>query len=273
MKSLSVCIPNYNNSTYLPACLDSVLKQDYPISEIVIYDDCSTDGSREILQRYALSDQRIRLILPSENKGVSIARDTAIRSCTSEYVTTIDSDDFYYDSQKLSREMNVINSHDTPACSFSQTVFADEEGNITGDVKILDLQKDFRFRTVTQTIGVHVARDICFPLDAYLDVGGFVHDMKLFEDWDLSLKLMSRCPFYFSGGFGTAYRQKAGGLSNVSQKKIVAAKIRAFRQGGRYLKYTFPERLVFYGRTYICALIDFWISFKNKRSHNKRAGA
>ena len=265
MKTLSVIIPNYNNSKYLTKCIDSVLAQDYPLEEIVIYDDCSTDNSRSILKEYAARNPRIRLILPDENKGVSIARDTAIRSCTSEYITTLDADDFYYDSGKLSREMAKINESDVPACAFSQTVPVDEEGNVFKDITLQDLQKDFRFRTVTQLIGVYVARDICFPLEAYKAVGGYVHDVKLYEDWDLSLKLLSQCPFYFSGGYGTAYRQKNGGLSDVSQKKIVAAKIRAFRQAGKYLNYTMSERLVFYLWTYICAAIDAYVAFKNKR--------
>ncbi len=265
MKTLSVVIPNYNNAEYLPKCLDSVLSQDYPLEEIVIYDDCSIDNSRSILSDYAGKDARIRLILADTNMGVSHARDAAIRSCSSEYVTTIDADDFFYDDKKLSREMAKINASDVPACAFSQTVLTDAEGNVCCDMTIRDLQKNFRFRTVTQTIGIFVARDICFPKDAYIEVGGYVHDMNLFEDWDLSLKLLSKCPFLFSGGYGTAYRQKDGGLSRVDQKKIVRAKIRAFRQGGKYLRYTFAERLIFYSRTYICALIDTYLANKNRQ--------
>ncbi len=253
MKTLSVCIPNYNNAKYLPQCLDSVLSQDYPLAEIVVYDDCSTDGSRDLLGQYASKHPNIRLILPDENRGVSVARDVAIRSCTSEYVTTLDSDDFFYDDKKLSREMAKINASDVPACAFSQTVLTDEDGKPCGDMTLEDLDKDFRFRTVTHRIGVRVARDICFPLKTYIEVGGYVHDMKLFEDWDLSLKLLSKCPFYFSGGYGTCYRQKNTGLSSVSQRMIVAAKIRGFKQGGRFLDYTFREKLVFYLWTYYSA--------------------
>lgn len=265
MKTLSVVIPNYNKEKYLSKCLDSVLSQDYPIDEIIVYDDLSTDKSRDILKQYAKKDARVRLILPDENKGVSVARDTAIRSCRSEYVTTLDSDDFYFDDKKLSREMDKINSSDVPACAFSQTVTVDEDGNPFGDMEIHDLQKEFRFRTVTQTIGAFVARDICFPVYAYKEVGGFVKDMKLYEDWDLSLKLLSKCPFFFSGGYGTAYRQSSGGLSNVSQKKIIAAKIRAFRQGDKYLHYTMRERIVFYVHTYIQAVIDAYVAGRNRR--------
>lgn len=267
MKTLSVIIPNYNNSKYLPKCIDSVLAQDYPVSEIVIYDDCSTDDSRQILMNYAKRYPNIRLILPDANKGVSYARDTAIRSCTSEYVTTLDSDDFFYDSGKLSREMAKINESVTPACAFSQTVPVDEDGNVYCDITLRNLQENFRFRTVTQMIGGYVARDICFPLEAYKAVGGYVHDMKLYEDWDLSLKLLSQCPFYFSGGYGTAYRQKNGGLSDVPQRKIIRAKIRAFRQGGKYLKYTLSERIVFYARTCICAAVDACVAYKRRRKN------
>lgn len=264
MKTLSIVIPNYNNAKYLPKCLDSVISQSYPLEEIVIYDDCSTDNSRDILKEYADKYSNIRLILPDENHGVSVARDTAIRSCRSEYVTTLDSDDFFYDSEKLAREMYKINNSDVPACAFSQTVLVDENGNVTGDLIPVDLQKDFRFKTVTHTMGVYVARDICFPLEAYIAVGGYVPDMKLYEDWDLSLKLLSKCPFYFSQGYGTAYRQKDSGLSSVDQKKIIAGKIRAFRQGGKYLSYTLREKIVFYSGVYIRAFIDRCAAIKNR---------
>ena len=254
MKTVSIVIPNYNNAKYLPKCLDSVLAQDYPLDEIVIYDDCSTDDSREVLRDYADKDKRIRLILADENRGVSYARDTAIRSCRSEYVTTLDADDYLYDPGKISREMAKINASSVPACAFSQTVLTDEEGNVCGDMTIQDLDKNYRFRTITMRIGVYVARDFCFPLREYINVGGYVRDMKLFEDWDLSLKLLSRCPFYFSGGYGTCYRQKNSGLSSVSQRRIVAAKIQGFRQAGKYLDYTAKERIVFYLWTYYSAL-------------------
>ena len=47
---VSIVIPTYNQAKYLPACLDSVLFQDYPNIEIVVVNDASTDGTREILE-------------------------------------------------------------------------------------------------------------------------------------------------------------------------------------------------------------------------------
>lgn len=268
MKTLSVIIPNYNNSAYLAKCLDSVLSQTYPIEEVVVYDDCSTDNSRELLKEYALKDSRIRLILPDENKGVSIARDTAIRSCHTDYVTTLDADDFYYDNDKLMREMTLVNETTSESsrlvCTFSQTVSVNEAGEPFGDMTIKDLQHNFRFRTVTFLIGSLVARDLCFPLEVYKAVDGFIPDMKLFEDWNLSLKMLGMCDFLFTGGYGTAYRHKSYGLSHVDFKKIFLGKIRAFKMARPYTRFTFSETIVFYLRSCYCFLLDAYLNFKNR---------
>ena len=66
---VSVIIPVYNVSRYLPQCLDSVTGQTYQNLEIVIVDDESTDGSGSICAHYAERDDRIRLIR-SENRGI-----------------------------------------------------------------------------------------------------------------------------------------------------------------------------------------------------------
>ena len=82
--SVSVIVPNYNNEKYIQQCLDSVLAQTYPIKEIIVYDDCSTDGSRAILKEYANNHSNIRVILGEKNVGVSAARDMAIKATTSD---------------------------------------------------------------------------------------------------------------------------------------------------------------------------------------------
>ena len=49
-KEIAVIVPNYNNEKYIIECVDSILNQTYPIKEIIIYDDASTDGSKDILK-------------------------------------------------------------------------------------------------------------------------------------------------------------------------------------------------------------------------------
>lgn len=59
---VSVVTPFYNTAPYLEECIQSVLGQHYGLFEYILYNNCSTDGSRDIAQRYAARDPRIRLL-------------------------------------------------------------------------------------------------------------------------------------------------------------------------------------------------------------------
>ena len=67
---VSICVPTYNGSRYLEACLDSALAQTYSDSEILIVDDQSTDNSFSIAQDYATRDSRVRVIRNEKNLGL-----------------------------------------------------------------------------------------------------------------------------------------------------------------------------------------------------------
>ena len=91
---ITVILPVYNTAAYLPRCLDSVLGQTFRDFEILCVDDCSTDGSGEVLDGYSKKDPRVRVIHLPENHGVPYARNLALDSVGSEYVYFIDSDDW-----------------------------------------------------------------------------------------------------------------------------------------------------------------------------------
>ncbi len=90
---ISVIIPVYNAENYLEECLNSVLLQPYKNLEILLINDGSTDSSYEICQRYAETDQRIKLY-SQENQGVSVARNLGIEKATGDFIHFVDSDDY-----------------------------------------------------------------------------------------------------------------------------------------------------------------------------------
>ena len=92
---ISVIIPVYNVSKYLPRCLESVLKQTYRNMEILLIDDGSTDSSGEICEAYVKHDSRIHVI-HKQNGGLSSARNAGLDSMHGDYYTFIDSDDFVH---------------------------------------------------------------------------------------------------------------------------------------------------------------------------------
>ena len=90
---ISVIIPAYNIENYIENCINSVLNQTYTDFEILLVDDGSTDSTGKIADELASKDSRIR-VFHTENKGVSNARNTALRKAKGEYLSFIDGDDF-----------------------------------------------------------------------------------------------------------------------------------------------------------------------------------
>ena len=90
---ISIIVPVYNTANYLEECLDSLINQSLEEIEIICIDDKSEDDSPKILEKYASSDKRIKLLYNKENTGQAIARNIALKSVKGEYVTFMDSDD------------------------------------------------------------------------------------------------------------------------------------------------------------------------------------
>ena len=91
---MTVIIPVYNTAPYLYRCLNSVINQRLRELEILVVNDGSTDNSLQILEEFAGKDARIKII-NQKNQGPSVARNTGLECATGEYVTFLDSDDWF----------------------------------------------------------------------------------------------------------------------------------------------------------------------------------
>ena len=90
---ISIIVPVYNTEAYLAKCLDSLLAQSYNNIEIMVVDDGSTDGSREICDAYKEKDIRVKVIHKT-NGGLSSARNAGLFKATGDYISFVDSDDY-----------------------------------------------------------------------------------------------------------------------------------------------------------------------------------
>ena len=92
MNRISVIVPAYNIENYISKCLDSILAQTYRDLEIITVDDGSSDRTGQILDEYAKKDDRIKVI-HQKNKGLSGARNSALKVATGDYIGYVDGDD------------------------------------------------------------------------------------------------------------------------------------------------------------------------------------
>ena len=93
MPKISVLIPAYNVERYVARCLESVLGQTFEDIEVIVVNDCSTDGTRGVVQEFVSRDPRVKLIDHEENYGVLWARKTLIEASEGEYLMFVDADD------------------------------------------------------------------------------------------------------------------------------------------------------------------------------------
>lgn len=95
MLEISVIVPLYNARKYLQEAIDSVLQQSFQDFEVIIVDDCSTDGSWELCNELYGGDGRIRLYRHEQNKTAGGARNTGLSHAKGKYIAFLDSDDLY----------------------------------------------------------------------------------------------------------------------------------------------------------------------------------
>lgn len=188
MVQVSVIIPVYNRAHLLPRAVHSVLAQSFREFELLIIDDCSTDGAAEVVRSF--TDPRVVTIRLEENQGASAARNSGIQRAAGQYVAFLDSDDEWL-PKKLERQLEVFRQ----GSERLGVVYTDQRKiawkyeprtkKYSGDISQRILVNNFVGGMSTPLI-----RRFCL-----LAVGGFDEDVVATEDWDLWIRLAQNCEF------------------------------------------------------------------------------
>lgn len=118
MKKVVVCTVTYNHRKFIGECIKSVLMQESSMPIIqYIAEDCSTDGTREICEKYAAKyPDRIKLLLQNKNKGIlqnsMDLLDLVLSDSDVVYVALLDGDDFYCDKKAIEKRLSFFQTHD-----------------------------------------------------------------------------------------------------------------------------------------------------------------
>jgi glycosyltransferase involved in cell wall biosynthesis len=228
MPSIAVIIANRNNARFLCQCLDSVFSQALRPTEVVVVDDASTDNSRDILREYAHKG-RIKLILNNVPMGVAASRHMAIEQSSSEFITTLDADDFYYSAQKLAAEARVITALPVgKRIAFSDVMRVEANGEPIFLVSTRRPIREGELSFFIRHLKGFIPRDYLVSRADYLAGGGFNPSLQLYEDWELKIRLSQRCTWHYSGEIGTAYRNNPLGLSKAPRKEHITTMRKIF---------------------------------------------
>lgn len=135
MPAVSVIVPNYNHAPFLKQRIESILNQTFQDFELILLDDCSTDGSWEILESYRDNPHLTHIIQNDSNSGSAFRQwKKGLEMAQGEWVWIAESDD-YAEPSFLERLMAEV--HKTPDCvlAYAATWWVDVNGNKLWDTK------------------------------------------------------------------------------------------------------------------------------------------
>ncbi len=183
---VSVLIPVYNVETYVEAAIHSILSQTYNSLEIIIVDDCSTDGTYAICQRLAADDRRIRLFRNDSNRKISFTLNRAYTESVGELIARMDGDDIS-EPDRIERQVRYLHSHPEIDLVGVSLIGIDSSGNELNRFAHLSdenlLLKSSKYVTPVSHVWV-AKRSVYEQLRGYRDIPGC-------EDYDFLLRMLS----------------------------------------------------------------------------------
>lgn len=229
MPFFSTIIPSFNRAALIAQTLDSVLAQEFTDQEIIVVDDGSTDGTLDVLDRYA---GRIRVVQQA-NAGPGAARNRGVEHATGKYVAFLDSDDLWF-PWALATYKAVIDDCDEPSIVTGSHV------DFTDAAELAHIRRCVpRFRAYADFLASPrswiIPSGLVLTPEAHRQAGGFRTDIWICEDADYWLRVSCAPGFaQISAPAAVGYRLHQGGISQAwsGRAKGVHALIDAERTGG-----------------------------------------
>ncbi|MDO4763874.1 MAG: glycosyltransferase [Flavobacteriaceae bacterium] len=211
----SILVAHYNNFEYFKDCYKSIIEQSVQDFEVIIVDDCSTDGSFEKVKVWVQNDSRFKVFQNEENKGVGYTKKKCIEMATGDICGFLDPDDALVENA-LKVSLNEYQKNENIVATYSKFYLCDEKLNIqkvfpntkkipNGDIYFLN-------------INLEVAHFFTFRKSIYLQTERVLEEYKVAEDQDLYLKLYEKGNFVFINKPLLRYRIHNKGLSHDKEK-------------------------------------------------------
>lgn len=185
---VSIIMPVYNRANLVKKAIDSVLNQSYKNFELIIVDDRSTDGTRDVLK--SIDDERIKLILLDSNVGVSAARNIGLENCSGKYIFYLDSDN-EWDSRYLEAMVGAFIELPDAGAIYSGQFLYDHFDEPPFAMRFGSLNRSLLSN------GNYIDLN-CFAhtKQVFDEIGGFNESLYRLVDWDLILRICNYSKVY-----------------------------------------------------------------------------
>ncbi len=192
---ISVVIPVRNRESLIIPCIDSVVKQTCPPQEIIVVDDCSTDGTWRELERAALDFPLVRPVRLSENHGAQHARNVGVKAAHFPWIAFNDSDDIWVkDKLEIQTEELQRWKVDPMVVIHSDMYRQDGEDGQLRYVPLPSFEEPGSFKKVLKGYGA-LFQTMLVSKMALERVGFLDEDVPAYQEWETTIRLGSVCRF------------------------------------------------------------------------------
>lgn len=255
--NLTIAICVYNAERYIEETLESVMNQTFQGFELLIVDDCSTDGSVELVERFFRENPRqYELVRFEENRGIGYARHFAERHATTKYMMFLDSDDVLYSNAVDTMYEKIMSDLDLMAVGCYLEYIDGRGKKLGGGLFLGETTKEGFHKKAEKGKLIFMQPTAIYDRELALSVGGYVVDgypegKPRYQDYCEDLDLWTRMSDLYVKGKAIVvvpevlcrYR-KGGGLSSSTfymgiKMRYTKTNVRRRRRGERDL--TFVE--------------------------------
>lgn len=205
---VSVCIPTYNNEEYIGRTIDSILEQSYQNWELIIVDDCSNDGTTEIVKSYR--DERIHLYINEKNLGMAGNWNRCVELSKGKHIKFICADDILL-PECLEKEIEIFINNPKHVMVISDSNLITDKDSQTGifpryykEGRISGNEIAKKSLILINYFGMPCA--VMFRKDIFIKVGGFSEEFHYIVDFDLWLAMAEYGDIYVNKQILNSFR-------------------------------------------------------------------
>jgi glycosyltransferase involved in cell wall biosynthesis len=188
MATVSVIIPTFNRAEKVIRAISSVLSQDFSDCEIIVVDDGSMDGTKHALAKFR---SKIKYIYHSSNMGVSAARNTGIEKSTAEFISFLDSDDYWL-PEKLAEQIAFFKRNPKVLVCQTEEIWIRNGRRVNPQKKHLKPSGDIFVPSLKLCLVSPSA--VMLKRSVLKQAGLFDESLPACEDYDLWLRISCRYP-------------------------------------------------------------------------------
>ena len=222
MPKVSIMFPSFNHAQYVHEALSSILKQTFQDFEVIASDDCSTDGTADVIRSF--TDDRIQFHRFEEHAGPTKNHRYCWEHCTGEYIALLNSDDVWLPDH-LEKAVSYLDKHPSCGVVFSWCSEIDENGNT-----IAPISDEFRCANHSRAQWLRFffthGNCLCHPSmvirrEVYEQLGFYSETLRQLPDFDLWIRVVKHFDIHIIQEPLVQFRRCSRSMSNTSAPVLI----------------------------------------------------